>query len=161
MHLSFSYRAIRRAALVVAVASGLCNRAAAQSTWDRYKPGSLSAVMTDADSTIRASIRSADSAIRADAEKKPSEHFLGTQYPTLATVVYLGRSRPVDPNRLELISAWGRSYLRDSTLAKDFHREYLFQEGKDLLWLPVQDTVATFFPKELRQGQQVNLFVML
>ena len=53
------------------------------------------------------------------------------------------------------------SYMRDSSIAADFHREYLFQEGEKLLWLPVQDTVATFFPKELRRGQPVSLYVML
>jgi hypothetical protein len=153
-------RALTGAGLAIALAS-VPSAALAQSTWDRYKPGSLTAVLSDADSTLRKSKREVDSAMHATPDTKPSEHFLGTQYPTLATVIYLGRSRPVDPNRLELISAWGRSFLRDSTMAKDFHREYLFQEGKTSLWLAVQDTVASFFPKELHQGQRVNLYVML
>ena len=151
---------MRRAALVIALASALTDVASAQSTWDRYKPGSLSAVMDDADSTIRRSIREVESSTHVS-DKKPSEHFTGNQYPTLATVIYMARSRAIDPNRLDLISAWGRSFMRDSAMAKDFHREYLFQEGKTLLWLPVQDTVASFFPKELHQGQPVNLYVML
>jgi hypothetical protein len=82
----------------------------AQSSWDRYKPGTLAAIM--------------------------------------------------DPDRLSLVRSWGKTFRRDSTIAGDFHREYLFQEGKQLLWLPVQDTVASFFPKELHPGQHVKLYVM-
>ncbi len=149
------------AGFVVAIASP-SSGARAQSTWDRYRPGRLSAVIRDADSTIRQAKRETDSAMRqAPADERPSEHFLGQQYPTLATVVYKGASRPVDPIRLQLIGAWGRSFLRDSTVAGDFHREYLFQEGDQLLWLPVQNKVASFFPKELKPGQRVNLYVML
>jgi hypothetical protein len=51
------------------------------------------------------------------------------------------------------------SYLRDSSIAALFSREYLFQEGKQELWLPVQDKVASFFPRELHQGQAVTLYV--
>ena len=136
--------------------------ALSQSSWDRYQPGSLSSVIREVDSEIRAAIRETDSAMRiAPKDRRPSEHFLSEQYPTLATVIYTGKSRPIDPIRLDLIAAWGRSYRRDSTMAADFHREYLFQEGTQLLWLPVQDTVASFFPRELRPGQAVKLYVML
>jgi hypothetical protein len=120
-----------------------------QSSWDRYKPGTLASIMAAHDSVIRASWRGG----------RPSEHFSGDNYPTLATVLYLGDSRPIDPNRLSVIRRWGKAFMRDSTIADDFHREYLFQEGALRLWLPVQDTVASFFPRELRAGQPVKLFV--
>jgi hypothetical protein len=105
--------------------------------------------------------REVDSATLASMDDKPSEHFLPTQYPTLAALVYTGQSRPISPIPRSLISAWGRSFMRDSTMADDFHREYLFKEGKTPFWLPVQDKVASFFPKEVRPGQQINLYVML
>lgn len=163
---------VTRGAITAALAIILCARnSGAQSTWDRYQPGTLSAVIRDADSTIRSAKREVDSAMRANRkvdsatqasmDSKPSEHFLPTQYPTLAALIYTGKSQPIDPIRRGLISAWGRSFMRDSTMAEDFHREYLFREGKTLFWLPVQDTVASFFPKELHPGQQVNLYVML
>ena len=107
-------------------------------------------------------MREVDSASHGKIDNKlPSEHFLDTQFPTLAALVYTGQSRPITPIPKRLISAWGRSFMRDSAMAADFHREYLFKEGKSLFWLPVQDTVATFFPKELHPGQQVNLYVMM
>jgi len=162
MHLTSNRRAIHRAALLIALATGFTRSARAQNTWDRYQPGTLSDVVRDADSTIRKAMHEVDSASRGKADNKtPSEHFLGTQYPTLAALVYTGQSRPITPIPQSLISAWGRSFMRDSSMAADFHREYLFKEGTTSFWLPVQDTVATFFPKELHPGQQVNLYVML
>ena len=122
----------------------------AQSSWDRYKPGTLAAIMEQHDSVIRASWNG----------KNPSEHFSGDNFPTVASVIYEGTARPIDPDRLSLVRSWGKTFRRDSTIAQEFHREYLFQEGKQLLWLPVQDTVASFFTKELHPGQRVKLYVM-
>ena len=45
-------------------------------------------------------------------------------------------------------------------MARRFRREYLFQEGQTLLWLPVQDTVASYFPRELHTGQEIALYVL-
>jgi hypothetical protein len=58
------------------------------------------------------------------------------------------------------VKQWGLTFRRDSTIVKNFHREHLFQEGKQLLWLPVQDAVASFFARELRPGQIVTLYVV-
>jgi hypothetical protein len=101
-----------------------------------------------------------DSVIRASWNGRvPSRHISGVTFPTIATVVYQGKARPIDANRLDVLRSWGKSIMRDTAIVQDFHREYLFQEGKQLLWLPVQDTVASFFAKELRPGQRVKLYV--
>ncbi|MGH7603803.1 MAG: hypothetical protein ACRENK_07380 [Gemmatimonadaceae bacterium] len=123
----------------------------AQTKWDRYKPGTLGAIMELHDSTIRAGW---------DESRTPGEHFSGDDFPTIATVIYNGDSRPLDPIRLQLLRRWGMAMMRDSSIAQDFHREYLFQEGQRQLWLPVQDVVASYFGKELKPGQPVRLFVM-
>ncbi len=124
--------------------------AAAQTNWDRYKPGTLSAVMEQHDSSIRAS----------SVGRRPSWVVTGNQFPTLARVNYRGDSRPVDSIRVEVVRRWGVSFLRDSSIARAFHREYLFQEGKRSLWLPVQDTVASYLARELKPGQDVTLYVL-
>jgi hypothetical protein len=121
-----------------------------QSSWERYKPGTLAAIMAQHDSVIRASWSG----------KNPSEHFSGYDFPTIASIIYGESARPVDPDRLGIIRSWVKTFRRDSTITREFHREYLFQEGKQLLWLPVQDTVASFFAKELLPGQRVKLYVM-
>jgi hypothetical protein len=124
--------------------------AAAQTSWDRYKPGTLSAVMDQHDSSIRA----------GSVDRRPSWVVTGNQFPTLARVRYRGDSRPVDSIRLEIVRHWGVSFLRDSSIARAFHREYLFQEGNQSLWLPVQDSVARYFARELKPGQDVTLYVL-
>ena len=35
---------------------------------------------------------------------------------------------------------WGLTFQRDSSIVNDFHREYLFQEGQESLWLLVQES---------------------
>jgi hypothetical protein len=121
----------------------------AQSNWGRYQPGTIAAVMQLHDSTIRAD----------HVPNQPSVIISGKDFPTLTRVVFRGDSRPVDPKRIEIVRRWGLAILRDSSIVNDFHREYLFQEGEKLLWLPVQDTVAGFFARELRPGQTVTLYV--
>jgi hypothetical protein len=121
-----------------------------QNRWDRYKPGTISTVIQQHDSSIRAS----------SAGRLPSWVITGEQFPTMARVVYRGDSRPVDSIRAELVRRWGMSFLRDSSIARRFRREYLFQEGQNLLWLPVQDTVASYFPRELHPGQEIALYVL-
>lgn len=119
-----------------------------QSSWDRYKAGTLASIVALHDSTIRAVWRGG-----------PGDYYSGDDFPTIASVVYLGASRPIDPLRLEILRGWGKMRMRDTSIVRDFHREYLFQEGKQQMWLAVQDTVASFFPRELHPGQPVKLYV--
>lgn len=121
----------------------------AQFNYARYKPGTIAAVMQMHDSTIRAD----------HVANHPGLIVSGDGFPTMTRVVYRGDSRPLNPRRADLIKHWGLTFHKDSTIVNDFHREYLFQEGKNLFWLPVQDTVASFFPRELRPGQTVTLYV--
>ena len=131
----------------------------AQSSWDRYKPGTLGAAIRDSDSTIRSAIT--ENRQTGTIDDRPSQHFMGDYYSILATVTYRGESRPIDSVRRRLIAEWGLTYVHDSSVVSDFPREYLFQEGEQLLWLPVQDRVASFFPKELKPGQRVSIYAML
>jgi len=122
----------------------------AQSNWSRYTAGTIAAIMQQHDSIIRAD----------HIEKHPSLVVSGDDFPTLATVIYRGDSRPLDSKRLVILRQWSLAFLRDTSMMQDFHREYLFQEGKRLLWLPVQDTVASYFARELHVGQPVSLYVI-
>jgi hypothetical protein len=122
----------------------------AQNDWARYKPGTITAIIQLHDSTIRAD----------HVANHPGLIVSGDDFPTLARVVYRGDSRPLNPRRIDVVREWGLTFLKDSSIVNDFHREYLFQEGKKLLWLPVQDTVASYFARELHPGQTVTLYVV-
>jgi hypothetical protein len=121
-----------------------------QSHWDAYKPGTLGAIIDAHDSTIPPNPLNGRQTVVVS----------GDDFPTLARVIYRGQSRPLDARRAFVMREWSLTFLRDSSMLSDFHREYLFQEGKRLLWLPVQDTVASFFAKELRAGQVATLYVI-
>jgi hypothetical protein len=122
----------------------------AQINWGRYKPATIAAVMQLHDSTIRADY----------VPNHPGLIVSGDDFATLTRVVYRGESRPLNPRRVDIVKEWGLTFRRDSTIVKNFHREYLFQEGKQLLWLPVQDAVASYFASELHPGQTVALYVV-
>ena len=121
-----------------------------QSHWDAYKPGTITAVMNQHDSIVPGD----------SADGRTSVMVSGDDFPTLARVIYRGESRPLDARRALVMREWSLAFLRDTSMLNDFHREYLFQEGKRALWLPVQDTVASFFSRELRPGQAVRLYVI-
>ena len=122
----------------------------AQSNWDRYRPGTITAIIQLHDSTIRAT----------PSNMLPTWIMPGDQSPTRARLIYRGDSRLVDSIRLEIVRRWGKSFLRDTSIAAPYRREYLFQEGPQLFWLPVQEKVASFFPRELHAGQPVTLYVL-
>ena len=133
------------------------NAADGQARWDRYEAGTLTAIIRAQGPIILAN----ESLVPTKSSPKhPGYHYSGEDYPTRALVVYKGDSRPLDPNRREILRGWGLAFQRDSTVADNFTREYLFQEGDQALWLPVQDTVASYFQKELKPGQLVTLYAM-
>ena len=122
-----------------------------QGRWDAYKPGALAAIMDAHDSTIPSN----------PVDGHQSVMVSGDGFPTLARVIYRGRSRPLDARRAFVMREWSLTFLRDTSMLNDFHREYLFQEGKRQIWLPVQDPVGSFFPKELKAGQAATLYVIV
>lgn len=121
-----------------------------QSNWDRYKPGTIAAIMDAHDTTV----------FPNPVDGKTNFMVSGDHFPTLASVIYTGHSRPLDPIRALVMRNWSLAFLRDTSMLNDFHREYLFREGKRAIWLPVQDTVASFFANELKAGQKATLYVM-
>lgn len=147
---SAHFSTIASALLGALVLGAPMGTAHAQINWARYKPGTIAAVIQMHDSTIRAD----------HVENHPGLIVSGDDFPTLTRVVYKGDSRPLDPRRVDIVRQWGLAFRRDSTIVKNFHREYLFQEGKTLMWLPVQDAVASYFPRELHRGQAVALAVV-
>jgi hypothetical protein len=126
------------------------NPASAQTLagWEHYQPGTIGAVIEEQGSIIR-----------ADTVHLPGFVMSGKRFPTLARVTYCGNSRPIGKVRRDVLRWWGLTFYKDTSVVLEFRREYLFREGSQLHWLPVQDTVASFFPRELQPGQQVSLYV--
>jgi hypothetical protein len=142
------YRVAIPGFLVLLLSCGTPARAQVLAGWEHYRAGKIGAVIEEQGSIIR-----------ADQVHGPGYVMSGERFPTLARVTYCGNSRPIKKLRRDVLRWWGLTFYRDTSVVLDFHREYLFKEEKQLLWLPVQDTVASFFARELQPGQQVSLYV--
>jgi len=81
----------------------------------------------------------------------------GQRWRTPAT--YTGQSRPLDAEELKFIRDWLKSSQREN-LAGIFTDSYLFTLDGAEYWLPVQAPVATFFPKELKPGDKIDLYLV-
>jgi hypothetical protein len=73
--------------------------------------------------------------------------------------VYTGQSRPLDQRRQAFINAFASTSVGNSNYAALYEREYRFTAGGQDWWLPVQSQVASYFPKELKAGQPVWLYI--
>jgi hypothetical protein len=123
---------------------------AGQSTWDRYKPGSIAAVIEHERDGVLVQFRLASghhTVISADA------------FPTRATVQFLDSSRATPPERLAVLEAWTKSLRISIEPRSTFATELLFREDSLEFWLPVQSVLIPSFHNELRPGDVATLFV--
>ena len=136
-------------ALVLILA--LPTRLAGQSSWDRYKPGTIAGVMA----ANRASVL-ADFASGSDSNLI----FSAAGFATVTTVEYQDSLRPTPPTHLRYLMGWARSFRLGFDPKAVFGREVLVREGSLLLWLPVQDTVVKVLRPQLHRGDQILLYVV-
>lgn len=123
-------------------------RAAAQEQgfpWHLYTPNTLAAVAREHE---------------ADATKYPDKGQLvfTAGRPYRVVLVYTGKSRPVPAERKELLKLWAGTYGVGERVVELFEHEYLFKEGGAEHWLPVQGPVTKHFPKELSEGEEVEIY---
>ena len=76
-----------------------------------------------------------------------------------AQATYSGKSRPLDAEELKFVRDWLKSSQRDE-LADIFVDSHLFTLDGAEYWLPVQAPVAKFFPKELKPGDKIDLYLV-
>lgn len=111
-----------------------------ESTWARYKPGTLSSIVRAHSSPVGSRDKGID---------------LGSD-PVRAQVTYTGKSRPTSAVKQSFIAFYMES-LGTLDFAEKFGTEMLFIEDDAEFWLPVQDVLVPYFRKELRQGESVTL----
>ena len=87
--------------------------------------------------------------------------FRDTTLPSAVQLTYTGESRPLSVERKKFIETWARSYYRNTGYANLYAAEYLFKEGTEDYWLPVQKDVAKYFAEELKKGDPVDLYLIV
>lgn len=80
--------------------------------------------------------------------------------PSVIRLTYTGEVRAVGEMRQKLIENWSKLYSQRKDYYKLFEREFLFKEGADEYWLPVQEPVTKYFDKELKKGELVDLYLV-
>src|SRR5258708_5210994 len=122
-----------------------------QSTWDRYKVG-----------TIRHILAQEHDAVLQDIQTAVMHHIAvsGKDFATLTTVVYEDSVRPTREARLQVIETWSKGFQVGVDARTVFAREVLVREDTALLWLPTQDTVVDAMQHELKRGERIEAYVV-
>ncbi len=122
-----------------------------EATWDRYAPGSISAVVDDQKQLV----------CEGSGPEDPILTIAGDDHARTAIMAYTGRNRPLTGPRRELLTRWLTAFGLPLSVADVFESEYLFHEGERAYWLPVQDPVSRYFSDELEPSDPVLLYVIL
>ena len=69
------------------------------------------------------------------------------------------QSRPLDAAELDYIQKYA-SRMGKPNYAKAFTHAFLFKADGQDHWLPVQNGVAEFFPKEVKDGEAITLYLL-
>ena len=76
--------------------------------------------------------------------------------PTRATLIFMGKTRPISPTVAELIRRWVQMFGDDPDRVP-FGEEWLFREGQTNHWLPVQQGTANSMRPVVKKGDAVTV----
>lgn len=121
--------------------------------YEAYKARTVSEIIT-----VNADLKNADVVFgKKDAPQMVLySDFLNSE----ARVKFMNKSRPISAARKELIKFWRTTFGIDEKVAALFEDEYLFRECGIDYWIPVQKQVAAYFPKELKEGDTISLYLI-
>jgi hypothetical protein len=120
---------------------------------DRFQPSTLAALVKNL----------GKSGAEFDAqfpERKPQDFIFDTELSHWAVpVIYTGRERPMDPIELDYVRGIHKS-IHQEQMGALYEKALLFRaDGRDY-WLPVQTPVIPYFSKELKIGQEIDLYLV-
>lgn len=75
-------------------------------------------------------------------------------------VTFIGTAKPLTTEEKEYLKIWQGTLGYDEKVLALFENKYLFKECDKEYWIVVQKPVAAFFPKELKTGDMVTLYLM-
>jgi hypothetical protein len=98
-----------------------------------------------------------------DLKRHPDKGQMVMRGKILSSVVrmtYTGESQPLNAVRSKFIEMWAGVYSSIPNYAKYFENEFLFKEGQQEYWLPVQKKVAEYFDKELKKDDAIDVYLI-
>ena len=141
---------LSRPALIMGLLLVFGRHAIGQSTWDQYRPGSITAIVAREQPDVLKAIRHGF---------LPLTRVSAAAFPTRALVQYEDSVRPTSASHLDVLTAWAKSLRLPIDAATMFKSEVLFREDSVRLWLPTQASLIGAMRSELHRGDHVTLFV--
>jgi hypothetical protein len=129
---------------------GCCSYSFAQGfPWDDFKPRTLKEIVSLDEREIKMS------------EKQNSIILHADMLLSVVRVKYTGKSRPISKTKKELLQNWAQTFTGDGKqYAAMYEEDLLFTEDGVEYWLPVQKKVIPHFAKELKAGEDVDVYLV-
>jgi hypothetical protein len=117
--------------------------------WDDFKRRTLKEII------------SIDAKEIQDSERENRVIFHADMLLSVIRVRYTGKSRLLSEVKKDFLKKWAQTFAQnDDEYAAHYERDYLFTEGDVEYWLPVQKQVSAYFPKELKDGDEVDIYIV-
>jgi hypothetical protein len=133
--------------LLLAVAL-LCSVAHGQGfPWDDFKPRTLKELVN----------------MESDVEQlkdKSNVVFHASILSSRVHVTYIGTSRKISSVKKKSIRDWAKMMKQSEDYAERYESDFLFVEDSTEYWLPVQNKVSSYFEKELKKGDTIDLYLV-
>ncbi|HWF64820.1 MAG TPA: hypothetical protein VN685_09430 [Rhizomicrobium sp.] len=139
-------------AIALALTLGLLSPALADDfPFDQFEPVTLADVVRDLKDQVT-----------ADPEYKTGDALImGPFWRRRVQAIYTGQHRAIDAAAIAFYLGYEKAHAIQNSLADRYRDVYLFQEDGVGYWLPVQDQVASYFAKELKPGDPVELYLIV
>ncbi len=141
-----------RKSLVLALALGTVvpSSARSQSSWDRYKPGTLRTIVAEHDTEVGTACDTV----------RPCTMISAKDFATATHVTFLGEWQPLSPETIKHITTWAKTFRIDTAVAASFAQELLVREDSLEYWLPMQRVLVDAFKSEVPTGHGATLLAI-
>lgn len=117
--------------------------------WDDFKPRTLKEIVEIDAKEIK------------DSERENRLIFHADMLLSVIRVRYVGKSRSISDVKKESLKKWAQTFTQNTDeYAANYEKDLLFAEGEVEYWLPVQKKVIPYFLKELKEGEEVDIYIV-
>jgi hypothetical protein len=122
-----------------------------EANWDRYYPTDLQVVIDE---------HKQSESFSSSPEAKMTINAIAAHHPYKVRVAYFDEYREISDDKKELITTWAQMTEIQDSFVGFFGHEMLFKYGSTPFWFPIQSQLLPHFKKELKKGDEVDLYVM-
>jgi len=117
--------------------------------WNDFKPRTLKDIV------------SIDAKEIKDSERESRVIFHADMLLSVVRVKFTGKTRPISDVKKDFLLKWSQTFTQNSVdYAAHYQTDVLFTENGVDYWLPVQKQVIAYFEKELKVGDDVDIYVV-